>query len=98
VIHQDYAIDIPRDRIIWHYAKYALERRTVQVFLDVCFPRADIPRHLLKFIVSNVCDKMNTNPYLSLEKIETSENGDLAISEEFPFNMKIAMNAEERKN
>ena len=98
MIHQDYAIDIPRDRIIWHYAKYALERRTVQVFLDVCFPRADIPRHLLKFIVSNVCDKMKTNPYLSLEKIETSENGDLAISEEFPFNMKIAMNAEERKN
>jgi len=61
----------------------------------VCFPRADIPRHLLKFIASNVCDKMNTNPYLSLKKIETAENGDIAVSEVFPFN---TMNAEERKN
>jgi hypothetical protein len=95
VIHQDFGIAIPRDRIIWHYAKYALERRTVQVFLDVCFPRADITRHLLKFIASNVCDKMNTNPNLSLKKIETAENGDIAVSEVFPFN---AMNAEERKN
>ena len=98
MIHQHYGIAIPRDWIIWHFAKYALERRTVQVFLDVSFAQADIPRHLLKFIVSNVCDKMSTNPYLSMNKIETAENGDIAISEVFPFNMMVAMNAEERKN
>jgi hypothetical protein len=98
VIHQDFGIAIPRDWIIWHYSKYALERRTVQVFLDGSFARAEIPSHLIKFIVSNVCDKMNTNPFLSLKKIETAENGDIAVSEVFPFNMMVAMNAEERKN
>jgi hypothetical protein len=35
---------------------------------------------------------------VSLKKIETAENGDLAISEVFPFNLMIAINAEERKN
>ena len=68
-LHQEYEIDIPRDRVIWHFAKYALPRRTVQVFLDMCLPRPEIPKHLISFIVKNVYDKMNPNPYFSLKKI-----------------------------
>ena len=96
-LHQDYGIDIPRDRIIWHFSKYALERRTVQVFLDVCcFARAEIPRLLLKFIVSNVYDKMSPNKHFSLTKVWAKEDGDMAVDDLIAFNMP-RIDAEERK-
>jgi hypothetical protein len=89
-INQDYAIAIPREKIIWHFSKYALPRRSVQVFLDVCFARAEIPKHLLLFIVSNVYDKMNDrgnpNRHFSLKKVAAAYNGGLAIDDLVTFN------------
>ena len=71
-LHQDYGIAIPRDRVIWHFAKYALPRRTVQVFLDLCLPRDEIPKYLIRFIEKKVYDKMNPNPFFSLKTVQAA--------------------------
>lgn len=67
-----------------------MPRRSVQVFLDVCLARAEIPRLLLRFIVSNVYDKMNDrrnpNPHFGLKKVAAAENGALAIDDLVAFN------------
>jgi hypothetical protein len=62
----------------------------------VCFARVDIPRLLLRFIVSNIYDKMDPNSYFSLNKIMTAENGALAVSVDIPFEKIEIENASRR--
>jgi len=48
----------------------------------VCFSRAEIPKFLLRFLVTNIFDKMNpTNPHFSLKKVAAAKNGDLEIKD-----------------
>ena len=85
--------------VLWHYSKYVLPRRTVSVFLDVCFARAEIPKHLLKFIVTNIYDRMKptNHPYFSLKKVQSDLNGKLAVTDEMTFN-NLDNYTEERRN
>jgi len=62
----------------------------------VCFARDDIPRLLLRFIVSNIYDKMDPNSYFSLNKIMTAKNGALVVSNDIPFEKIEIENASRR--